>query len=772
MKRFLSALLCMSLVFGLTACGGSGSADNTNSPSPSPSDEVSRIDTEALSRYETAMDGLLASTDLVLELEVTTTRTVQGRTLTESSEETVTYLGLQTDSPAALREQELTYYEDLTLDYEYLYTAQGIALDAVGGQFFIPVAEGDDPLASLLPIALLDTALYGEVSANDGTVECASPSAPESWLCGEAAELLSASASAKLTDDGALDSILYTAKYVENAVTVELSVEMDVKSKDTSPELDTHVSPDGRIELPDVRVVELFCRAALVPSYSTAQTNNVSNTYTVAAGALVMSETAQVDVFGKGMSLRYQCETSQTIYEGNQTYQQNVLETFSNGTYVVNYNGEEYKQSISASQLDPAGSVIPFLMTPDKLETVTVTEIDGYLVMDFTLQKSTGEELQSYLCESLYGDPKLLSGMASRYTTKEIGGYLSFDLSSMLPTGYSLDYLGQHVISGQTYPIGLNHHVTFDLASSSAYQTLTGETFPETQTQPAPTPLFYKVSGPAGETMWLFGTIHVGDERTAALPDAIWDALASSDALATEIDYEAFEAAMEAGDTTLINAISKAYYYSGSTTADHMDKELYEAALLAMKATGEYNSTYSDMLKVSLWDQAISNSFLYDSSSLCSEKGVEERLNAFAKANGIEHREVESTLFQIQMSTGFSDPLQEMRLGETLNYSRGEYAAESEHLFDLWCSGDEAALTAYITDEEGLDELTAEELALYEEYNKAMMTDRNAGMLATAIQYMDNGEVIFFAVGLAHLLGDDGLVQGLRDAGYTVELVK
>jgi len=76
--------------------------------------------------------------------------------------------------------------------------------------------------------------------------------------------------------------------------------------------------------------------------------------------------------------------------------------------------------------------------------------------------------------------------------------------------------------------------------------------------------------------------------------------------------------------------------------------------------------------------------------------------------------------------------------------------------------------------------MTDEELAEYEdqkalidEYNKAMSFDRNKGMLKVAIDYLESGETIFYAVGLAHLLDDvNGLVDALRDAGYTVELVQ
>ena len=52
-----------------------------------------------------------------------------------------------------------------------------------------------------------------------------------------------------------------------------------------------------------------------------------------------------------------------------------------------------------------------------------------------------------------------------------------------------------------------------------------------------------------------------------------------------------------------------------------------------------------------------------------------------------------------------------------------------------------------------------------------MEIDRNDGMLEAAIEYLESGETVFYAVGLAHLLAEDGLVNTLRDAGYTVELV-
>ena len=85
---------------------------------------------------------------------------------------------------------------------------------------------------------------------------------------------------------------------------------------------------------------------------------------------------------------------------------------------------------------------------------------------------------------------------------------------------------------------------------------------------------------------------------------------------------------------------------------------------------------------------------------------------------------------------------------------------------------DEAVLREMLSDDEAmLDEMTPVELSIYNEYNDAMVIDRNAEMLKVAIGYLESGKVVFFAVGLAHLISGNGLVDTLRDAGYTVELV-
>ena len=61
--------------------------------------------------------------------------------------------------------------------------------------------------------------------------------------------------------------------------------------------------------------------------------------------------------------------------------------------------------------------------------------------------------------------------------------------------------------------------------------------------------------------------------------------------------------------------------------------------------------------------------------------------------------------------------------------------------------------------------------ALYDEYVKAMSTDRNVKMTETAKNYLSEGKTGFVVVGLAHVIGEGGIAEALRNEGYSVERI-
>ena len=293
-------------------------------------------------------------------------------------------------------------------------------------------------------------------------------------------------------------------------------------------------------------------------------------------------------------------------------------------------------------------------------------------------------------------------------------------------------------------------------------------TVPATTAQRDPdavTPLFWHITGKNGGELWLLGTIHVGDTRTENLPWQITTALEAADALAVECDVQA---AMD--DMDLMVGLSMMMMYSdGTTISDHIPADLYENARQRLTDLGLY-AGYCDYLQPMAWESLISETYAAQA-GLDSEAGVDMRLLAMAKEEGLEIREVESGTEQYELLFGFSDALQAMLLRETVDYDPEAYQAELARLLDAWCAGDEAALREMALGDGSAEGMTEEDLALYTDYYEAIYTSRNAGMAETAISYLESGDKVFFAVGTAHMLGDDGIIAALEAAGYTVEQI-
>ncbi len=281
------------------------------------------------------------------------------------------------------------------------------------------------------------------------------------------------------------------------------------------------------------------------------------------------------------------------------------------------------------------------------------------------------------------------------------------------------------------------------------------------------TPLLYKVTDESGNTAWLFGSIHIGRDDFYPLPDYVMNAFEGSDALAVEADIVAFESDMNAQMDVLLPMM----YMDGTDISDHIPEEVYVSAVDILEENDLYNFAL-DYYIISLWWNFVDNC-AYLQLEVDIEGGIDRFLLDKAKEEGKEVLEVESVEFQYGMMADFSEELQ-LYLLESSIESYGDLdamKAELDEMMDLWAEGNEEKFAAYLN-EESDEEMTAEEEALYEEYNKAMLTDRNIGMADYAEEALKSGKEVFICVGAAHIVGDDAVVELLRDRGYTVEIVR
>ena len=776
LRRSLALLLSFCLVFSLLGCG--------KEAQPS-SSETEPAESPAVTAYTQARTPVEQADSLTLRINTTKSTTVGGETFTEktaqvlcrtadeagnilySSDETVTY------SNSSSFYCSVTYYEIFADGTMY------VTMDSTDQ--FRGEVTAEEYAQRFAPAVLLDAALYGDVTQEGSVLAFSAPTAAESWAMPEGAELVDASGTALLSDSGELQKTTYSLTYTYGPARITLDVEVYPTIEPVTVDVPDSADAYTLLEYADAPRLSAaaFC---YLREAQNIQTSSLESTLSQ-AGGFILNQSTTLNEYGTGADYLAKVETNVFIMDSSTSQQYEQEELFRDGKYTVTQDDGEPQEltNVSSSLMeDYCGDLLSDgFISYQYWQEATAWDLGSLYLLELTFTQDWGDSMQDEICSTYFGSASLLNDLAESYVTNETSGYLAIDKYTGLPTAAGFYYEGAHTIDGEEYLLRRQMDYSMEAPALGAYYEITEEMLPEEEPETKATPLFYHVTGPDGQEMWLFGTIHVGDERTAYLPQEIYDALSSSDALALEYYSDRFDEQYEE-DEDLQDQVSDAYFYSdGTTTADHLDQELYDLALRYLKAVGGYNMN-SEYMKPYLWSQQIDNFYLRQGYQLTNDQGVENRLEIFAEEHEIEIRDVESALFQIRMMTGWSDELQALLLEGTLENDPMSSWEGTMELYELWCAGDEAAMREQLSDEVDTSEMTEEELAEYqeqlpyiEEYNKSMSYDRNDGMLEVAISYLESGDTVFFAVGLAHLLNNvNGLVDALRDAGYTVELVE
>ena len=277
-------------------------------------------------------------------------------------------------------------------------------------------------------------------------------------------------------------------------------------------------------------------------------------------------------------------------------------------------------------------------------------------------------------------------------------------------------------------------------------------------------PMLFRVTGPEGQAGWLFGTIHVGDDRIDTAVEKLKPYLDESDALAVEFDIVAYEQDFAAQ----MQGMNHFLLTDGTKITDHMPAETYEKAAALLKEA-KVNPSLMQAYNLAMWAQLVEQAAIMTKTDFDMESGVDRTLIHYCYDKQIEVRDVESAELQYSLLAGFSDELNLLMLESTLD-SLDNYQFSMNLLYNAWLRGNASTLEGLLSGESD-EALSEEEAAMMDEYYDLMLTQRNLGMRDKAVEWLEAGDEVFFAVGAAHLLGEDGLVSLLRAAGYTVEQV-
>ncbi|MBO4418368.1 MAG: TraB/GumN family protein [Oscillospiraceae bacterium] len=797
-RRLGAFLLCFCLLAGLlSGCKTdpqkqeASSAPNTTASEPVTvpvtTTETVPATTEApvdyVAEYLAARAALEGESALTIVTELSQTVTLADETVTEHQTETAQYQDRGGENPIVVSTRDLRL-DSGNYNMEQVYSAETLYSKVGDSKFRAPETE-ENFLSLQTPLTLLDPANYETLTLEGDTIRFTGALAGEEWALPKGAELVEAEGTATL-ENGALTAQTYavTFQYAGTEIartytsTLRVGTEGDLSAR-------VPAQDEEAVELESSEAILLLLRAEAAMDHLHMISFNINSTDFSQAAATVMTQREQMHFYGQNRDMCF----SSSLSGGYTDYSEDISENFSfetslvDGVYSSQSNDDPPEETklgageriqVAKMYLDGMRAVvtedIPKL---SDLTSAVVYDIGDYYYMEYSCGEDFARAMDKKACYNLFSDKEMLMNLAESYEVESMSGYLAIEKHTWLPTSVGVLYTAAHTIEGNPYTIVRNEWIGISMGDPDTYEEITGEPLPDVEPAEKANPVFYEVTDENGAKLWLFGTIHVGDDRTAFLPQAIYDAFDASDALAVEFDDAAFEEEIE-NDPELLKKVAEAYYYTDDTTIeDHLEEDVYEAALRYMKVTGSF-SAQTEMMRPFVWENEIQNFYRSQGRRLTSSKGVDHRLMTRAREQEKKILDVESGEAQLGMMAGYSDKLQQLLLEEAMKTPRWEYLEGIYELYDLWCGGDEAALIEELAaaDEEELSKLTEEERALYEEYHTAMETSRNTDMLAVAKGYLESGETVFFAVGLAHLLGDGGLVQALRDAGYTVTLIQ
>ncbi len=293
--------------------------------------------------------------------------------------------------------------------------------------------------------------------------------------------------------------------------------------------------------------------------------------------------------------------------------------------------------------------------------------------------------------------------------------------------------------------------------SASAAASTTATVQPPTQVSTWK-PLLYKIAGT--KPSYLFGTIHIPDTRLDQPAQSLKDAFHDAEEVVTELPLD---------DTSPTHAMQLASMPNGKSLSTELPKATY-ARLKDVFVQKGIGMAFGMLEHMKVWAIAVQVSLLDHIQEMANGKPIDVVLHNRAKDLNKKTSGLETEAEQLGVFDTLTKDEQTRLLEESLD-ERDRDAREHRDSFgmlmNLYIAGDEAPLLT------GLNSTFDMTKPLDQKLFKRLITDRNKIMTDRIAAKMkaSPGHVYFFAVGAAHLLGDDGIVSQLKKKGVTVERV-
>ncbi len=266
----------------------------------------------------------------------------------------------------------------------------------------------------------------------------------------------------------------------------------------------------------------------------------------------------------------------------------------------------------------------------------------------------------------------------------------------------------------------------------------------------------FKVSA-KGHTMYLFGTMHVGQPSFYPLEDTITGALAKASTLALEID--------PLGDPAALQAALQAHGMASSANAqDAMPAPLRERLRRVLAKAG------IDAAAVSRFKPWLVATILamgeYGAQGYRADLSVDMHLAQLARSSKVPVISLETPQLQMGLFSRLSDADQLSFLEESLTLiENGKQSEEVRQIVDAWGSADRAMF-------ERIAERAAKDTTVAGRFVKNVLLDeRNVGLADKLARLLEKEVNTVAAIGVLHLIGGNSVPALLSARGMSVERI-
>lgn len=265
-----------------------------------------------------------------------------------------------------------------------------------------------------------------------------------------------------------------------------------------------------------------------------------------------------------------------------------------------------------------------------------------------------------------------------------------------------------------------------------------------------PAPSFWRVEG-ENNTLWLFGSIHVLTEEHYPLAEPVESAFDDSAYLVVETDTVNLDPQVQ--QQLMVNT---GMLPEGQTLQDKLGDQYEQAASLAE----ENGYSLEQMQALKPWLAALIIQVTeFQKLGYTAEHGVDTYFLEKANEGPQSIVELESFRYQLNLFEELDPEIQRAFLMQTLE-EIDQAEQQIDQLMSAWEDGEL----------DGLEETLMADFDDYPELRDRIITDRNHEWVEQLTGYLKDSEQDYFVVvGALHMVGDQGVVELLRDAGYTVE---